>query len=72
MTYTRQEIARIRNWAKARLMGMTFDINAFSKSEVSVIKDIFLLKDVLISNWDKNSVEEMGMNVKPKKPREYD
>lgn len=61
---TRQEKARIRNWNKARIMGLTFNTDGFSKKELETVKYIYVLRDELLVNWDKNSVQELGMSSK--------
>lgn len=44
---TRQEKARIRNWNKARIMGLTFNTDGFSSSEINTVRRIYELRDEL-------------------------
>ena len=61
---TKQEIARIRNWNKARLLSFHFNEDGFSPSEIETMKYLYEIRNELLVNWDKNSVEELGMSSK--------
>ena len=59
--------ARERNWSKARLSGITFNKTSFTPSELLIVKQIEDLRDTLLSNWDKNTEEHLGIKLKPLK-----
>lgn len=61
---TKQEQARIRNWNKARLMGTTFNNDGFTEGERFILEKIYELKNILLQNWDRNSVKVLGMTSK--------
>lgn len=67
MKYERHEIARFRNWNKARIMGMTYNTSGFAPSEIPIMKEIYRLRDELLNKWDERSKNELKMNVKPRK-----
>jgi len=64
------ERARIRNWTKARIMGLIVGMNnpiVLTDRELEIISEIEELKNLLLKEWDDNSVT-LGMKVKkPKK-----
>jgi len=62
----KHEKARIRNWSKARIMGISFNMDGIAPSEVDTVIKIRKLRDELMFNWDKNSEFELGMKVKKK------
>jgi len=57
MASKKQIFARQRNWAKARLLGMTFDPKIFSEDEKIIIAQIQTLKGELVRHWDINSAK---------------
>jgi len=52
---TKQELARHRNWNKARLSGMSFDTRVFTEQELALLQKIQNLKEELLQHWDFNS-----------------
>lgn len=57
--------ARERNWSKARLSGLTFNMSSFTPSELLIIKQIQALRVALLANWDKNTEEHLGIVLEP-------
>lgn len=59
---TKQELARGRNWQKARLTGQVLNNSYFTPDEKDIIKQINNLKQKLLSTWDDNS-KKLGLKV---------
>jgi hypothetical protein len=57
--------ARERNWSKARLSGLTFNMSSLTQEELSIVKQIQELRKTLLENWDKNTEEHLGIKLKP-------
>jgi len=64
MTSKKQIFARQRNWAKARVLGMTFDLKLYTSEEAIIVKKMEALKKELIKNWD---LESLKLGLKPSK-----
>lgn len=56
------ELARGRNWQKARLTGSVIDKRFLTKAEIEIVNEIGRLKTKLLRSWDFNS-EQLGLNV---------
>lgn len=63
----RQEQARRRNWAKARLLGMSIDPRVLTTSENMKLQELLSVRDEMIRDWDKNSIK---LGFKPTKKDE--
>lgn len=59
----KQEYSRARNWTKARIKGFFISNTLLSEKERALLKDIYLLKEELLKDWDKNSKELLD-NIK--------
>ena len=53
--------ARERNWSKARVSGLHFNISSFTPSELLIVKQIQALRESLLKDWDKNTEEHLGI-----------
>ena len=49
---TKQELARERNWQKARLMGLTFNRTVLCEAEKLEVEKIKQAVNNILSNWD--------------------
>lgn len=65
---TKQQLARDRNWIKARFVGTVAGINreALQPGELELLNKIIELRDRLIMNWDSNSAA-MGLHIRQHK-----
>jgi hypothetical protein len=61
---TKQQLAKRRNWSKARLMGITFDEQVFTEDEICKIKVIRNYIKVLLNEWDDES-RKLDLNPLP-------
>lgn len=57
-------LARVRNWSKYRLMGMTFPREGLTPEELDELKQAKDLITKVLTNWDERS---MQLNLVPKK-----
>lgn len=64
MAQTKVQVARKRNWLKARIMGSYWyaDNETVTQKEKLILREIESLRKLLIENWD-NSSRELGMFV---------
>lgn len=71
MIYSKQETARMRNWTKARVIGIaagmsySATVGILTPEEGVVIAQINSLKKKLLDEWETNSTK-LGMKVKKK------
>lgn len=68
MTST-QKLASERNWMKARLLGITFNVSnegSLADNELELMGEILAIRDKLIAGWDDNSIA-LGFHLKPYK-----
>lgn len=74
---TKIERARIRNWSKARVIGIlvgfpsNYAQGVFTEEESKIMEKMSSLKQLLLDNWEKNS-KELGMKIKPRKRLEIE
>ena len=59
----KQYYSRARNWNKRRLLSFTISGVFLSEKERALLKDIYILKEELLKDWDKNSKELLN-NIK--------
>jgi len=55
MSSKKQQLAQKRNWSKFRLAGLNFPKEGLTESELEVIQAIKNLKQMILSDWDKNT-----------------
>lgn len=56
------ELARGRNWQKARLVSNVVNTSYLTDEEKGLLKRINNLKQIMLRNWDTNS-EVLGLSV---------
>ena len=56
------ELARGRNWQKARLVGSVVNTSYLTHTEKEILEQISHLKRILLRNWDFNT-KALGLNV---------
>lgn len=61
----KQELARSRNWQKARLINYSLDERSLTPLERQIYNNIKILKKNLLDGWDYESMQ-LGLTVKPK------
>ena len=61
---TKQELARIRNWNKARLIGITINKKGLTTTELALFQNAMTSIHILLSIYDKG-YEELGLNSDP-------
>ena len=65
MATRKQELARARNWNKARLMGaLHLDLDGLIQSEREALKELKEMRDTILSHWDSNTVIFRGKPFK--------
>lgn len=63
---TKQDIARERNWLKARMLCIPSSAHdTMTDEEREDLREIHIIKQKLIFNWEKNSIK-LGMKAKIK------
>ena len=68
---TKQQLARRRNWSKARLLGMRhYDWNVFSEREKFLLEGILNTIDEIMEGWDEES-KKLGLTPRNKNKDEY-
>jgi hypothetical protein len=67
---TRAEIARQRNWLKARITGLIFIVpkECVTEHERNILKAIDEARKILLEQWEYSS-RELDMKIKPQKDR---
>lgn len=62
----KQKLAKERNWTKLRLLGAWNNINksVLTEREKNIVNSINLSLQILINEWDENSIE-LGLKPKP-------
>lgn len=62
----KQRLAKERNWTKLRLLGAWNNINksVLTEREKNIVNSINLSLQILINEWDENSIE-LGLKPKP-------
>ena len=58
------KLAKVRNWSKFRLMGMTFPREGLTPEELDELQQAKDLIAKVLTNWDERS---MQLNLVPKK-----
>ena len=62
-----QNLARNRNWAKARLKGIiAYNRDVFTPEENAKLKEIGAIRDKMMTSWDRNS-RKLGITPAKKK-----
>lgn len=64
---SKQELARARNWTKARLMGAYVDISVLTPKEIIIMKKIESLRKDILDDWVVQS-RLLGLNAKYRCP----
>ena len=58
------KLAKVRNWSKYRLMGVTFPREGLTPEELDELQQAKNLITKVLTNWDERS---MQLNLVPKK-----
>jgi hypothetical protein len=58
----KQELARVRNWTKARISGLGFRRDGLTPYEQELVHQIAGLREKLLERWDERTVE-MGLKL---------
>lgn len=66
---TQQQMARGRNWQKARVTGWGIDSICITMEEQEIMNQISILRRTLLDNWDRQTEAFFGHPLKPHKCR---